>query len=700
VVAASGTLGAAAADLAPEPTLRGQIAVGAAVVGILGVLLVALPPILLDVGLVLNLAIGLLLLLVALYARRPLDLSAFPTILLLVTLFRLSLNIASTRLILLNGDHGTSAAGAVIEAFGEFVVGGSFVVGIVVFLLFVIVNFVVITRGSSRIAEVAARFTLDAMPGKQMAIDADLNNGVIDEAEGRRRRTQLQAEADFYGAMDGASKFVRGDAVAGVLIIITNVIGGFGVGVSQHGMTIAEAASTYTLLTVGDGLVTAVPALLISIAAGLIVTRSGGQYDLSVEIARQLWSKPTPLWLGSVVLGLLALVPALPNLAFGLLSAGLALGARHAQRQAAAAAETPRTPSTSSAPERPADLLQPPDPLELQVGYGLIELVDPNRGGELLERIRTLRREFTSQMGFPVPLIHVRDNLRLPAESYSILVRGVPAGRGEILSDHLLAIAPPGAGANLPGIETRDPTFGLPARWIKPAHKDQAQAAGYTVVDPPSVVVTHLSELIRRHASDLVGRQAVQEMLDAVAQRMPKLVSEVVPEQISLGGVQKVVQNLLREGVPVRDLPTILEALGDYGSKTRDSELLTELVRERLSAQISAQVAPSGALKVLVLAPDVEQMVSGSIQRSEHGSLITLDAGSISKIVGRIREMVARVAVLHPDPTILCSPDVRPHLRKMTERFLPRCAIVSANELAPSISVESIGSVTLGSEKN
>jgi flagellar biosynthesis protein FlhA len=691
----------AAAEVAPEPSLRGQLAVGAAVVGILGVLLVALPPMLLDVGLVLNLSIGLLLLLVSLYARRPLELSAFPTILLLVTLFRLALNIASTRLILLNGEHGTAAAGAVIEAFGQFVVGGSFVVGIVVFLLFVIINFVVITRGSSRIAEVAARFTLDAMPGKQMAIDADLNNGVIDEAEGRRRRTQLQAEADFYGAMDGASKFVRGDAVAGVLIIITNVIGGFVVGVTQHDMTIGEASTTYTLLTVGDGLVTAVPALLISIASGLIVTRSGGQDDLSIEISRQLWSKPTPLYVGSAVLGMLALVPALPNLAFGLLAAGLALGGRHAQRQSAAAAAAPKVSSSAaSVPERPADLLHPPDPLELQVGYGLIELVDPNRGGELLERIRTLRREFTTQMGFPVPLIHIRDNLRLSAESYSILVRGVPAGRGEILTDHLLAIAPPGGGANLPGIETRDPTFGLPARWIKPEHRDQAQAAGFTVVDPPSVVVTHLTELIRRHASDLVGRQSVQEMLDAVSQRMPKLVSEVVPEQISLGGVQKVLQNLLREGVPVRDLPTILEALGDYGPKTRDSELLTELVRERLAAQISAQVAPAGKLKVLVVAPDVEQMVSGSIQRTDHGSLITLDAGSISKIVGKIREMVGKVSVLHPDPTILCSPDVRPHLRKMTERFLPRCAIVSANELAPNVSVESIGTVTLGGEKH
>jgi flagellar biosynthesis protein FlhA len=649
---------------------------------------------------VLNLGTALLILLVALYVRRPLELSAFPTILLIVTLFRLALNIASTRLILLNGEHGTAAAGTVIQAFGEFVVGGNPVVGIVVFLLFVIINFVVITRGSGRIAEVAARFTLDAMPGKQMAIDADLNNGVIDEAEGRRRRSQLQAETDFYGAMDGASKFVRGDAIASVLIIITNITGGLIVGLSQHGMGLGQAVSTYTLLTVGDGLVTAVPSLLIAIAAGLIVTRSGSQDDLSSDLARQLFHKPTPLYLSAAVLGALALVPGLPNLAFGLLAAGMGLGARQLARAAAAAEKAPKPASAASAaPERPADLLQPPDPLELQVGYGLIELVDPNRGGELLERIRTLRREFTTQMGFPVPLVHIRDNLRLGAESYALLVRGVVAGRGEILTDHLLAIAPPGGAASLPGIETRDPTFGLPARWIKAEHRDQAQAAGFTVVDPASVIVTHLTELIRRHASDLLGRQSVQEMLDAVATSMPKLVSEVVPEQITLGGVQKVLQNLLREGVPVRDLPTILEALGDYGSKTKDGELLTELVRERLAAQISAQVAPNGRLSVLVLAPDVEQMISGSIQRTEHGSLITLDAGSIARIVATIREMVGKVSVLHPDPTILCSPDVRPHVRKMTERFLPRCAIVSANELAPSTQVEAIGSVTLTGAK-
>jgi flagellar biosynthesis protein FlhA len=679
----------------------GQVAVGAGIIGILGILLVTLPPALLDLALALNLSISLLILLASMYVRRPLEMSAFPTILLLVTLLRLALNIAATRLILLNGDRGTAAAGSVIEAFGEFVVGGNYVVGIVVFLLFVIINFVVVTRGAGRIAEVAARFTLDAMPGKQMAIDADLNNGTIDEAEGKRRRTQLQAEADFYGAMDGASKFVRGDAVAGLLITAVNIAAGLVIGVAQHQLSLGEAATTYTLLTVGDGLVAAVPSLLISIAAGVIVTRAGGQEDLAVEIRSQLWSRPAPLYVAAAVLGALALVPGLPNLAFGLFAAGLGLGGwRSAQGQERARAEALAQRSEPRGPERPTELLAPPDPLELQVGYGLIELVDPAKGGELLERIRALRREFTSSMGFPVPLIHIRDNLRLGAESYEILVRGVTAGRGEVLTDHLLAIAPPGEPAPLPGMPARDPTFGLPAWWIKREHRDQAQVSGFAVVDPPSVIVTHLTELVRRHASELLGRQSVQEMLDAVAQSMPKLVSEVVPGAVSLGDVQKVLQNLLREGVPVRDLPTILEALGDYGGKTKDVELLTELVRERLAAQISAQVAPDGRLRVLVLAPDIEKLVSGSLQRSEHGSFLSLDAGSIARIAGAIREAVEATRIVQPSPAILCSPEIRPQVRKMVERFLPRCAVISANELSAGVEVEALRTVTLAEQRS
>lgn len=677
-----------------ETNWMGQAGIGIGVLGILGILLVSLPAPVLDVALALNLSISLVVLLVTIYVRNPLEISAFPTILLLTTLYRLSLNIASTRIILLDGHEGDFAAGTVIQSFGSFVVGGSFAVGIVVFLLFATINFVVITKGSGRIAEVAARFTLDAMPGKQMAIDADLNAGTINEKQAVERRRAIQREADFYGAMDGASKFVRGDAIAALIITAVNILGGLVIGTLQNEMSLADAASTYTILTVGDGLVSAVPSLLISVAAGVIVTRAGGQEDLSQELQEQLWSRATPLGVGAGVLGALALVPGLPTMAFGLLATGLGIGAYHLSR-AGESTEEPALPAEQEKPaERPKDLLSPPDPIELQVGYGLIDLVDPSRSGELLDRIRALRREFTQSMGFPVPMVHIRDNLKLGADEYRILVRGVPKGRGTVYPERMLAIAPPGGGPQVPGIETRDPAFGLPACWIQAKDGEQAQISGYTVVDPAAVVVTHLTDLIRRHASDLLGRQQVQEMLDVVAETMPKLVSEVVPDVLPLGIVQKVLQNLLRESVPVRDLPSILEALGDYGPKTKDPELLTELVRERLSGQISSQLAPDGKVGVLVLAPDVEQKISSSLQRTEHGTLLALDPSGIGALVGALRRAVERVGVLHPDPPILCSPEVRPHLRRITERFLPRCPILSANELSAEIQVESIGTVS------
>jgi len=680
------------------PSTSSQVAVGLAVVAILMTLLVSLPPFLLDLGLTLNLSASLLILLVSLYLRNPLELSAFPTILLLTTLYRLALNVASTRLILLSGERGEGSAGVVIQAFGDFVVGGSYAVGIVIFLLFVTINFVVITKGSGRIAEVAARFTLDALPGKQMSIDADLNAGNIDEVEARRRREKIQREADFYGAMDGASKFVRGDAVAGVIITIINIVGGLLIGTLEYGMPISEAASVYTLLTVGDGLVSAIPSLLVSIGAGIIVTRAGTSTDLAGDLRKQLWNNPVPLSIASGILGLLALVPGLPHLAFGLLSAGFGIGAyRLAQDKKLADEQKDKDePKPLPAAERPADLLRAPDLLELQVGFGLIDLVDPSKNGELLQRIRALRRDITTRMGFPVPLVHIRDNLQLAAEEYAILVRGVRAGGGKLIPDHELAIAPPGGGPRLSGLETRDPTFGLPAFWIRRELKDQAQVSGYTVVDAASVVVTHLTDILRRFAPDLLGRQHTQEMLDAVASTQPKLVSEVVPEAISLGGVQKVLQNLLKEGIPVRDLPAILEALGDYAPKTKDPELLTELVRERLASQISSELSLDGKLRVLVLSPELERTIAGSIQRSEHGTLINLDPTTIARIVGAVKEAVEKVSVLYPDPPVLCAPDVRPHLRRMLERVLPRCPVITANELAPDLSVESIGTIAAG----
>jgi flagellar biosynthesis protein FlhA len=682
---------------APKSTAA-SLWTGLAVVAILMVLLVTLPPVILDVGLTLNLSIALTILLVVLYVRHPLEISTFPTILLLATLFRLSLNIASTRLILLNGDRGTSAAGNVIEAFGDFVVGGSFLVGLVVFLLFVIINFVVITKGSGRIAEVAARFTLDAMPGKQMAIDADLNNGTIDDAEARSRREKIQREADFYGAMDGASKFVRGDAIAGLLITGVNILGGLAIGTLEHDLALSDAFSTYTLLTVGDGLVTAIPSLLISVAAGVIVTRAGGKEDLGAEILEQLWGRAKPLGISAGVLGVLALVPGLPHVAFGCLAAGLGLAAyRVSLQEAESEQEEVKPAELSRGPERPADLLRPPDPLELEIGYGLIDLVDPKRNGELIDRIRSLRREFAESSGFPVPLVHIRDNLQLQSEDYRIRVRGVPVATARVFPDQVLAIAPPGGGPALPGQPTTDPAFGLPAFWVKPDVKEQAQTSGYTVVDAASAIVTHLTEMIRRHAPELLGRQQVQEMLDAVSATQPKLVSELVPDPLPLGGVQKVLQNLLREGVTIRDLPTILETLADFASKTKDTELLTELVRERLAPHISAMLAPDGRLGVLVLAPELERTIASSVQRTEHGSVITLGAEEIARVVEGVQAAVKRVGSLHPNPGILCGPEVRPHVRRMIERFLPRCPVVSANELATGLQLESLGTISQSS---
>jgi flagellar biosynthesis protein FlhA len=584
----------------------------------------------------------------------------------------------------------------VIQSFGEFVVGGSFVVGIVVFLLFVIVNFVVITKGSGRVAEVAARFTLDAMPGKQMAIDADLNNGTIDDAEALKRRRAIQREADFYGAMDGASKFVRGDAVASVLITVVNILGGLAIGTLEQDLSVSQAFSTYTLLTVGDGLVSAVPALLISVAAGIVVTRAGGNADLADELRVQIAGRPRPLAISAGVLGFLALVPGLPHLAFGCLAAGLGLAAYRASLEEQEA-EKPAEPQEEKPlqPERPVDLLRPPDPLELEIGYGLIDLVDPKRKGELVGRIRALRREFAERLGIPVPLVHIRDNLQLQADGYRVRIRGVNVAQGMVHPDQLLAISPAGGAPPLEGAETQDPAFGLPAYWVDADSREQAQTLGYTVVDPASVVITHLTEVIRRRAGDLLGRQETQEMLDAVSATQPKLVSEVVPEPLTLGGVHKVLQGLLREGVPIRDLPTILESLADYAPKTKDTELLTELVRERLASHITAALAPDGKLGVLVLSSELEQTLAQSIQRTEHGSVMTLDAGGIAKVVESVQAAVKKVSTLYPDPAILCSPAVRPHLRRIVERFLPRCSVVSANELTADVQVESIGAIAV-----
>jgi flagellar biosynthesis protein FlhA len=616
-----------------------------------------------------------------------------------VTLFRLSLNVASTRLILLHGHEGPDAAGHVIQAFGNFVVGGSYVVGLVVFLILVVINFAVITKGAGRIAEVAARFTLDAMPGKQLAIDADMNSGLITEKEARARRRAVEEEADFYGAMDGASKFVRGDAVAGLIITGINIVGGFVIGVVQQGVDVATAAQSYTLLTVGDGLVTQLPALLVSTAAGIVVTRAASNADLGSEVAGQLFTSPKVLWLVSAVLGALALLPGLPFLPFIVL-AGTTAAAASARGEAARPAAEVEAALTAPREERPEALLAL-DPMELEVGFELVPLVDPGKGpapagGDLVARIQALRRQLATEMGFVVPAIHIRDNLQLKPSEYVVLLRGVEVARGEIRSAHSLAIDPGTVKVPVPGIVTREPAFGLPALWITAAEKERAQLAGYTVVDGPTVIITHLTEVVRRHAHELLGRQEVQQLLDLVAKTHPKVVEELVPQHLTVGGVQKVLQGLLREGVSIRDLVSILEALGDQAPRTKDPDLLTGHARQALARSITRRlVTTDGTLGVLTLAASLERSLVEGVQRSDEGGLLAIEPAIVQRLIGRLGAWVERLAAQGGSPVLLCSGVLRPHLRRLIERALPSLAVVAPEEIAASVRVRSLGTVVL-----
>ncbi len=566
----------------------GDFILGAGVVAIIAVMILPLPTPLLDLLLTFNITLGIVVLLTAMYTLKPLDFSVFPSLLLIVTLFRLSLNVASTRLILLRGEAGLDAAGQVIKAFGNFVVGGNYVVGLIIFTILVLINFVVITRGAGRIAEVAARFTLDAMPGKQMAIDADLNAGLIEENEAKSRRADIAREADFYGSMDGASKFVRGDAIAGIVITLINIIGGLIIGVLQQGMDLVTAAETYTILTVGDGLVTQIPALIISTAAGIIVSRAGSERQMSRDFGIELSRNPKTLTMAGGIIFLFGLLPGLPKVSFMALGGIVALIGFSATRQKKIVAEKKIKLAEEEAavklvgPER-VEALLPLDLLELEVGYGLIPLVDEEQNGDLLERIRSIRRQFALEMGFIVPPLRVRDNLQLKPGEYSVLIKGIEIARVELMLNHLLAMDPGDTKTKIDGIETKEPAFNLPALWIPENKNEEAQFAGYTVVDLSSVIATHLTELIRTYAHELLSRQDVQKLIDNVAQTNSKLVEELIPDQLNVGQVQKVLQNLLAERVSIRDLLTILETLADYSALSKDPDLLTEYARQKLS---------------------------------------------------------------------------------------------------------------------
>ncbi len=677
---------------------RNNLIASLGVVGILLLMVLPLPSPALDLFLALNITISLLVFLLALYVIKPLDFPIFPSLLLLTTLFRLSLNIASTRLILLHGHEGPDAAGKIIMGFGEFVVGGNYVVGGIVFAILVIINFVVITKGSGRIAEVAARFTLDAMPGKQMAIDADLNAGLIDENEARRRRKEVAKESEFYGAMDGASKFVRGEAIAGLIIMAINVIGGFIIGVLQQDMPASSAAQSYTLLTIGDGLVSQIPALIISTAAGILVSRAASSTSMGSEFVKQFALHPQALGVTSGVVFFFGMVPGLPAVPFSILSAGMAALAWIAYREQSRASEQA---ASEEAKESKAEAAQPGsseeveqlltmDILELEVGYGLIPLVDEEQGGDLLERIKSIRRQFAQEMGIIVPPLHVRDNLQLNPGQYSILIKGIDVAKGELLMGHLLAMDPGNVKKKLEGIPTTEPAFGLPALWIPAEKREEAQLAGYTVVDLSTVIATHLAEIIKKNADELLGRQEVQRLLNALAKTHPKTVEEVT-ESLSLGLIQKVLQNLVREGISIRDLLTISETLADYAPVTKDPDILTEYVRQKLGrAIVKPFLTEEGSLPVLTVDTSLEEQLRNSVQQTEHGSFLALDPANAQRIIQAIQKGVEEATQRGFQAVILTNPAIRRHLRKLIERFVPDVTVLSHSEIPSNVKLESV----------
>ncbi|RLC23299.1 MAG: flagellar biosynthesis protein FlhA [Deltaproteobacteria bacterium] len=676
-----------------------------AFIGILMAMILPLHPIVLDFFLALNISFAIVVLITTMYTTAPLEFAIFPSLLLVLTLFRLSLNVASTRLILLHGNEGPFAAGSIIKSFGSFVVGGNYVVGLVVFIILVLINFLVITKGAGRIAEVAARFTLDAMPGKQMAIDADLNAGMIDEVEAGERRREIARESQFHGAMDGASKFVRGDAIAGIVITLINIVGGFVIGVLQQGMEMRDALTNYTLLTVGDGLVSQIPALLVSAAAGLLVSRSGSEMKMGKEFAKHLLSSSTPVFIGAVIIFSMGLIPGLPSIPF--MTLGLVLGTlawyflreeEAAEEEKLADAETTAQEEAAGAPEDVDHLLNL-DTIELEVGYGLIPLVDKQQDGTLLGRIRAIRRQFATEMGIIIPPIHIRDNLNLNPAQYRLLIKGVEAAGTELMVNHFLAMDPGGTAQEIEGIDTIEPAFNLPAKWIPQDREEEAKFAGYTVVDNSTVIATHLTEIIRNNAHDLLGRQDVQHLIDNLSKTSPKAVEELIPNLLSLGVVQKVLQNLLRERISIRDLLSIVETLADFAPMGKDPDLLTEYVRQRIAKGMLAPYLQEGkVLQVMTLDRNLEEVLSKNIKHTEHGSYLALDPKLVEEIVQTVAKEVEQLVALNTQPVIMTSPNLRRHLRKLIEPSLPTVFVVSHAEIVDDINLQASGKVSLKNE--
>ena len=678
---------------------RGDIALALGIVAILVVLILPMPKWLLDISLAFSITLSVLVLMVVLFISRPLEFSAFPTVLLIATILRLSLNLASTRLILAHGHEGPDAAGRVIEAFGNFVMGGNFIIGIIVFGILVIVNFVVITKGSGRIAEVSARFSLDAMPGKQMAIDADLSAGLIDETEARTRRKDLEDESNFYGAMDGAAKFVRGDAIAGLLITFINVIGGIIIGTAQQDLSFGEAAETYTLLTVGDGLVTQIPAIVVSVGAGMLVSKAGATVSADKAVFGQLGGYPKALALASVLMVCLSLLPGIPMIPFLSLAAATGGMAWHLTRTRAQAAEAESQREAEEAAavpvaEEPISNTLQIDQIRLELGYGLLSLINNESGQRLTDQIKGLRRQLAADMGFVMPSVRIQDNLQLPANGYVIRVKEIEAGTGDVRPGLLLVMDPRGEAITLPGEATTEPTFGLPAMWIDAANRDEAMFKGYTVVDAQTVLTTHLTEVIKDQMPDLLSFAETQKLLDEQDQEQQKLIADVIPNQITVGGLQRVLQNLLGERISIRDLPAILEGVAEACGYTRNMTAITEHVRARLARQISSEnTNEAGIIPLITLSPDWEQAFAEAIVGDGDERQLAMAPSRLQDFINAVRQTFERHAMLGESPVLMTSPGVRPYVRSIVERFRPTTPVMSQNEVHAKARIKTLGQI-------
>jgi len=667
---------------------------------ILVVMIVPVPPIVLDLLLALSLAFSVIIMLVSLYTKKPLDFSTFPSVLLISTLFRLALNVASTRNILIHGAaDGTAAAGEIIKSFGEFVVQGNFVVGIVIFIILVIINFMVVTKGAGRVAEVAARFTLDAMPGKQMAIDADLNAGLINDVEAKRRRAEVAQEADFYGSMDGASKFVRGDAIAGILITAINIIGGIIIGVAQNGMDIGKAAETFTLLTVGDGLVTQIPALIISTAAGILVTRNTNEDNIGTQVQKQFKVHPKAIYIAGAVLVIFGLIPGLPKLPFFAMGAALGYLAHKIEqsntKEEVAEKQKAVEVTKKANPQNLEELLNM-ELVELEVGYGLVHLVDTEQNGDLLERITHMRKIFALDWGVIIPSVKIKDNLELKPGGYSVKIKGIQVAKGELMSDYFLAMDPGTVIEKMEGVETTEPVFGLQAVWISEDQKEDAQYNGYTVVDCSTIVATHLTEILKSNLHELFGRQELVRVVDNFKETNPKLVGDLIPDILNLGIILKVMKNLLREGVSVRDLRTILETLSEYGPTIKDTEALTEFVRQALYRTITEKIkSDQGDIPLFTLDRNIEESIAQNIIQTDQGQQLSLDPKVTQIILASLNEKIEEATNMGEKMVVLCSPVIRSHFKRLTEKFIPNLVVVSHNELSPDANIRSLGTVRL-----